>query len=136
MPKRILIVDDEPSIRMVLRAHLNRSGYEVTAAENGAEAISLLRNENYHLVVSDLKMPVVGGMEVLSHCIDTYPGLPVILITALGTVDSAVEAIKNGAQDYVTKPFDSDELMPIIEKALRIEEKSRSVLHEDAAGRY
>ena len=136
MPKRILIVDDEPSIRMVLRAHLNRSGYEVTAAENGAEAISLLRNENYHLVVSDLKMPVVGGMEVLSHCIDTYPGLPVILITAHGTVDSAVEAIKNGAQDYVTKPFDSDELMPIIEKALRIEEKSRTVLHEDAAGRY
>ncbi len=136
MTKRILIVDDEPSIRMVLRAHLNRSGYEVTAAENGAEAISLLRNEDYHLVVSDLKMPIVGGMEVLAHCQGTYPGLPVILITAHGTVDSAVEAIKKGAQDYVTKPFDSYELMPIIEKALRTEEKGRAVLHEDAAGRY
>ena len=61
MPKRILIVDDEPSIRMVLRAHLNRSGYQVTAAENGAEAVALLRNEAFQLVVSDLKMPVMGG---------------------------------------------------------------------------
>ena len=136
MPKRILIVDDEPSIRMVLRAHLTRSGYEVTAAENGAEAIDLLRNEDFHLVVSDLKMPVVDGMEVLAHCKTEYPGLPVILITAHGTVDSAVEAIKNGAQDYVTKPFDSDELLPIIQKALRTEEKGRLVLHEDAAGRF
>lgn len=136
MPKRILIVDDEPSIRMVLRAHLTRSGYDVTATENGAEAIAMLRNEDYHLVVSDLKMPVVGGMELLNHCNETYPGLPVILITAHGTVDSAVEAIKKGAQDYVTKPFDSDELMPIIEKALRTEEKGRTTLHEDAAGRF
>ena len=136
MPKRILIVDDEPSIRMVLRAHLTRSGYDVTATENGAEAIAMLRNEDYHLVVSDLKMPVVGGMELLNHCNEAYPGLPVILITAHGTVDSAVEAIKKGAQDYVTKPFDSDELMPIIEKALRTEEKGRTTLHEDAAGRF
>lgn len=136
MPKRILIVDDEPSIRMVLRAHLKRSGYQVTAAENGAEAISLLRKEEFHLVVSDLKMPVVGGMEVLAHCQEACPGLPVILITAHGTVDSAVEAIKNGATDYVTKPFDSDELLPIIEKALRTEEKTRTALHEDADGRY
>ena len=136
MPKRILIVDDEPSIRMVLRAHLTRSGYDVTATENGAEAIAMLRNEDYHLVVSDLRMPIVGGMELLNHCNETYPGLPVILITAHGTVDSAVEAIKKGAQDYVTKPFDSDELMPIIEKALRTEEKGRTNLHEDAAGRF
>ena len=136
MPKRILIVDDEPSIRMVLRAHLNRSGYQVTAAENGAEAVALLRNEAFQLVVSDLKMPVMGGMEVLEHCQIEYPGLPVILITAHGTVDSAVEAIKRGAQDYITKPFDSDELLPIIEKALRTEEKGRSELHEDAAGRF
>ncbi len=136
MPKRILIVDDEPSIRMVLRAHLTRSGYDVTATENGAEAIAMLRSEDYHLVVSDLKMPIVGGMELLNHCNETYPGLPVILITAHGTVDSAVEAIKKGAQDYVTKPFDSDELMPIIEKALRTEEKGRTNLHEDAAGRF
>ena len=64
----------------------------------------MLRNEDYHLVVSDLRMPVVGGMELLNHCNETYPGLPVILITAHGTVDSAVEAIKKGAQDYVTKP--------------------------------
>jgi two-component system response regulator AtoC len=136
MQKRILIVDDEPSIRMVLRAHLNRSGYNVTAAENGAEAISLLRRESYHLVVSDLRMPEVDGMALLAHCTEYHPGLPVILITAHGTVDSAVEAIKLGAQDYITKPFDQNELMPVIEKALRTEERGRQVLHADAAGRF
>jgi len=136
MTKNILIVDDEPSIRMVLRAHLERSGYAVTAAENGAEAISLLGKETFHLVVSDLRMPEVDGMALLSHCTEQMPGLPVILITAHGTVDSAVEAIKLGAQDYITKPFDKDELLPVIEKALRTEERGRSVLHEDPAGRY
>jgi two-component system response regulator AtoC len=136
MQKRILIVDDEPSIRMVLRAHLNRSGYAVTAAENGAEAIALLERESFHLVVTDLRMPEVNGMALLAHCTENHPGLPVILITAHGTVDSAVEAIKLGAQDYITKPFDQDELLPIIEKALRTEERGRSVLHEDAAGRF
>jgi nitrogen regulation protein NR(I) len=136
MTKHILIVDDEPSIRMVLRAHLERSGYGVTAAENGAEAISLLDRDTFHLVVSDLRMPVVDGMALLGHCTENMPGLPVILITAHGTVDSAVEALKQGAQDYITKPFDKDELLPVIEKALRTEERGRSVLHEDAAGRY
>ncbi len=136
MTKNILIVDDEPSIRMVLRAHLERSGYAVTAAENGAEAISLLERDTFHLVVSDLRMPEVDGMALLGHCTDQMPGLPVILITAHGTVDSAVEAIKLGAHDYITKPFDKDELLPVIEKALRTEERGRAVLHEDAAGRY
>jgi DNA-binding NtrC family response regulator len=136
MTKNILIVDDEPSIRMVLRAHLERSGYTVTAAENGAEAISLLGKDTFHLVVSDLRMPEVDGMALLSYCTEQMPGLPVILITAHGTVDSAVEAIKLGAQDYITKPFDKDELLPVIEKALRTEERSRSILHEDPAGRY
>lgn len=136
MTKNILIVDDEPSIRMVLRAHLERSGYAVTAAENGAEAISLLERDTFHLVVSDLRMPEVDGMALLGHCTDQMPGLPVILITAHGTVDSAVEAIKLGAHDYITKPFDKDELLPVIQKALRTEERGRAVLHEDAAGRY
>jgi two-component system response regulator AtoC len=136
MTKNILIVDDEPSIRMVLRAHLERSGYAVTAAQNGAEAIALLSKEGFDLVVSDLRMPEVDGMALLAHCMEQLPGLPVILITAHGTVDSAVEALKLGAQDYITKPFDKDELLPVIEKALRTEEKGRSVLHEDPAGRY
>ena len=136
MRKRILIVDDEPSIRRVLRAQLNRDGYDVTAAENGAEAITLLEREPFELVVTDLKMPGVGGMELLAYCATNFPGLPVILITAHGTVDSAVEAIKLGAQDYITKPFDQDDLRHVIQKALRVEERQRTALHEDEAGRY
>jgi two-component system, NtrC family, response regulator AtoC len=125
MRKRILIVDDEPSIRKVLKAHLGRVGYEVDAAPDGQAAIDQITAVDYHLVVTDLKMPRMGGMELLAWCTDKCPGLPVILITAHGTVDSAVEAIKLGAHDYITKPFDHDELRNIISKALATEEADR-----------
>ncbi len=130
-PKRILICDDEPSIRKVLRAHLRRAGYEVTVAENGAEAIQRLSEAPCDLVVSDLKMPEVDGMALLAHCRKTHPGLPVILITAHGTVDIAVDALKRGAHDFITKPFDQDELQAVIQKALATEERSRRSLRPD-----
>ena len=95
----------------------------------------MLRNEDYHLVVSDPRMPVVGGMEPLNHCNETYPGLPVIPITAHGTVDSAVEAIKKGAQDYVTKPSTPTNDAHHREGPPHRRE-GRSNLHEDAAGRF
>jgi DNA-binding NtrC family response regulator len=136
MAKRILIVDDEPSIRKVLTAHLRRFGYEVEAAEDGAEAIEMMREEAFHLVVSDLKMPVVDGMALLGWTTENQPGLPVILITAHGTVDTAVEAIKRGAYDYVTKPFDRDELHDVIVKALATEARNTRRLHEDPTGRF
>ncbi|MDP6932143.1 MAG: sigma-54 dependent transcriptional regulator, partial [Myxococcota bacterium] len=132
MRKRILIVDDEPSIRKVLQAHLARDGYDVSTAENGGDAISQLHSDAFDLVVSDLKMPGIDGMELLAYCCSHFPGMPVILITAHGTVDSAVEALKLGAHDYVTKPFDRDELRMVIEKALRTEEVGRANLHGDA----
>ncbi|HCH65928.1 MAG TPA: DNA-binding response regulator, partial [Deltaproteobacteria bacterium] len=94
MSKRILIVDDEPSIRTVLRAHLKRAGYHPLLAQDGQAACDILSTDPVDLVVSDLKMPRMNGMELLSHCRSNHPGLPFILITAHGTVDSAVEAIK------------------------------------------
>ena len=137
MQKRILIVDDEPSIRRVLKAHLGRAGYEVDTAPDGQEATEHLRRVDYHLVVSDLKMPRMSGMDLLQWCLENQPGLPVILITAHGTVDSAVEAIKLGAHDYITKPFDRDELRRIIAKALRTEEADRRRFRSAAPqGRY
>src|SRR5262245_26446818 len=136
MEKRILIVDDEPSIRKVLTAHLHKFGYEVDAAVDGDEAISRLRNDLYHLVVSDLRMPGTDGMALLAWVQDNQPGLPVILITAHGTVDSAVQALKQGAYDYVSKPFDRDELHGVITKALATEERNAQRLHEEPAGRF
>lgn len=118
MSKRILIVDDEPSIRMVLSAHLRRFGHEVETAADGALGIAMLQAEPFNLVVSDLKMPKCDGMELLAWCTENLPGLPVILITAHGTVDTAVAALKQGAFDYVTKPFDQDELHALITKGL------------------
>jgi len=136
MQGRILIVDDEPSIRKVLLAQFRRAGYSATSADNGGAAIALLESEPFDLVVSDLQMPGVGGMELLTYCTANLPGMPVILITAHGTVDSAVEAIKQGAHDYITKPFDQDELRTVIAKALRVSIASSHQLHEDAAGRF
>lgn len=121
MTKRILIVDDEPSIRKVLSAHLRRFGHEVETAADGAIGVRRLQEEPFHLVVTDLKMPNLDGMQLLAWVQEHLPGLPVILITAHGTVDTAVAALKQGAFDYVTKPFDQDELHGIITKGVASE---------------
>lgn len=126
MQKRILVVDDEPNIRKVLRAHLRRGGYLVEEAEDGRQALAWLNQEAFDLVISDLRMPGLDGMSLLARCREDFPGLPVILITAHGTVDSAVEAIKLGAHDYITKPFDQDELQKVILGAIRVEERGRA----------
>jgi two-component system response regulator AtoC len=131
MTKRILIADDEPSIRKVLSAHLRRFGYEVEVAVDGDEAVMRLEEEPFHLVVTDLKMPGRDGMGVLSWVSQNQPGLPVIVMTAHGTVDTAVEALKRGAFDYVTKPFDKDELHQGIQKALLTEERNARQFRPD-----
>jgi two-component system response regulator AtoC len=132
MTRRILIVDDEPSIRKVLAAHLRRFGHEAETAEDGAAAILRLQEEPFHLVVTDLKMPSVDGMGILRWVHQNQPGLPVILITAHGTVETAVEALKAGAFDYVTKPFDRDELHNVITKALATEQRNVARMHDEA----
>ena len=124
MSKRILIVDDEPSIRKVLSAHLRKFGYEVDTAADGKIAVEMLQRDPFHLVVTDLRMPHFDGLDLLGWAGDNFPGLPIILITAHGTVDTAVEALKRGAFDYITKPFDRDELHGIIAKALATEARN------------
>ena len=136
MSKRILIVDDEPSIRKVLSAHLRKFGYEVDTADDGAQAITKLNQEIFHLVVSDLQMPGVTGMDLLNWVEVNQPGLPVILITAHGTIDIAVTALKRGAFDFISKPFDRDELQLTIAKALATEARNAAKLHEDSKGRH
>src|SRR5580704_17441957 len=117
--KQVLIVDDEPNLRKILSAQLSRDGYDVLTAEDGEEGLLILRDHHIDLVVTDLKMPKVDGMALLRQALAEDPDLPIVMITAHGTVDTAVEALKIGAFDYLTKPFDKEEVRQIVAKALR-----------------
>src|SRR5689334_23160832 len=122
--KQILVVDDEPNLRRVLSAQLDRDGYDVHTAEDGAQGLAILEEHHIDLVITDLRMPKVDGMELLRRALALDPELPVVMITAHGTVDNAVEALKTGAFDYVTKPFDQVEVRTIVRKALRTRDLS------------
>src|SRR3954464_3502035 len=122
--KQVLIVDDEPNLRKILAAQLSRDGYDVLLAEDGEQGLSLLREHHIDLVVTDLKMPKVDGMTLLRHALAEQPELPVVMITAHGTVDTAVEALKTGAFDYITKPFDQEDVRTIVRKAVRTQDLS------------
>src|SRR3984885_8819943 len=120
--KQVLIVDDEPNLRKILSAQLTRDGYDVLTAEDGEQGLHLLREHHIDLVITDLKMPKVDGMTLLKRALEEEPELPVVLIPAHGTIDTAVEALKRGAFDFVTKPFDKDEVRQIVAKALKTRE--------------
>lgn len=122
--KQVLVVDDEPNLRRVLSAQLSRDGYDVHTAEDGKQALSVLAEHHIDLVISDLRMPNVDGMELLKRALEIDAGLPVVMITAHGTVDNAVEALKLGAFDYITKPFDQLEVRTIVKKALKTRDLS------------
>jgi len=117
--KQLLVVDDEPNLRRVLSALLDRDGYDVHTAEDGQQALEILEDHHVDMLLTDLRMPRVDGMELLRRALSMDPELPVVIITAHGTVDNAVEALKTGAFDYITKPFDQAEVRTIVKKALR-----------------
>ncbi|UCE35371.1 MAG: sigma-54-dependent Fis family transcriptional regulator [Deltaproteobacteria bacterium] len=116
---RVLIVDDDPVILEVIGDILKKNGYEVVAAPNGAAGIRELERKYFDLVLTDLVMPDVDGMEVLNHVVSTSPKAICVILTGHGTIKSSVEAIKKGAFDYITKPITADELLVVIEKALK-----------------
>jgi two-component system, NtrC family, response regulator AtoC len=115
---RILIVDDELNMRLVLKAMLTKEGYEVFVAEDGLAALNVLKTTDIATIVTDLKMPRLDGMGLLNRVAKEYPSIPIIIITAYGTVNTAVDALKKGAFDYITKPFDQDDLRNVIRKAI------------------
>ncbi len=122
--KQVLVADDEPNLRRVLSAQLARDGFEVHGAEDGEQALKILAEHHIDVVITDLRMPKLDGMSLLKRIVAEYPDIPVIMITAHGTVNTAVEALKRGAFDYVTKPFDRAEFQAVVTKAARSRELS------------
>lgn len=119
MKPRILVVDDEESIREFLDIMLRKEGYEVTTAEDGQKAFELTKKKTFDLIISDLQMPNLTGMELLKKVKDNDPSMLFMMITAFGTTDTAVNAMKLGAYDYISKPFKIDEVRMNISNALK-----------------
>ena len=116
--EKILIVDDEIALRQSLNILLARHGYSVETADSANQALSILENEHFDMVISDLRMKEMNGLELLRRIKTSYPDIEVIILTAFGSIGGAVEAMKSGAFDYVTKPFKNEQLLVVVEKAL------------------
>ena len=116
--ERILVVDDEEQMRDLLAKVLERKGFQASVCGDGTEALAFLEKEPVDLVVTDVRMPGLGGMEALRAVKELNPDIVVIIMTAFGSIDQAVQAVKEGAYDYINKPFKIDEMLLTIEKAL------------------
>ncbi len=134
----LLITEDETRMREVIMMLLSDLQLNIFEARDGQEAIEIFDSETIHLVITDLKLPKVGGMAVLNHIKEVNPEVPVIIITAFGSIDNAVEAIRLGAFDYVTKPFTEDKLRSCVEKAMQISRLTSEVeyLRKEIEGKY
>ena len=124
MTYNILVVDDEKNIREGLGKVLELDGYKVLLACDGKEAIQKLDRGDIDLVITDLKMPNLSGEEVLRKATSTSANLPVIILTGHGTIENAVQAMKNGAYDYLTKPVNMDRLSLLVQRALSARENA------------
>ncbi|HAL56488.1 MAG TPA: hypothetical protein DCP63_08435 [Bacteroidetes bacterium] len=115
---RILVVDDEDALRTVLSSELEGEGYKVASAADGAEAISILKNQAFDLILLDIKMPNVDGFEVLRFVKETHPETKVIMLTGFADLKNAIESKKLGAEDFVSKPYDLVDLLTTVERVL------------------
>lgn len=135
---RVLVVDDEESLRRVMQVHLQRQGYETRTVGTGEEALQLLETLEFQLLLTDLRMPGISGLDLLREVRRRFPEIAVIILTAFGTIENAVEAMQSGAYHYVTKPIQFPELSLIVDRALEhtrlVEEVKR--LRESLDARY
>ena len=118
IPKHMLVVDDEKSVRDLLAEYLNEYGYEVTCAANGQDALKLYKQGHFDIILSDLNMAPMDGLELLSQVKEINSDAIFIMITGYPSITSSIEAIKKGARDYITKPFNIDEIRVKVERAL------------------
>ncbi|MHC4734198.1 MAG: response regulator, partial [Planctomycetota bacterium] len=130
---RILVVDDEIDMRNGLQKILSRKGYTVDTAEGGLRAVEKMKQTSFKVVIADLKMPEMDGIEVLRRAKDINRTIAVIIITGYGTVTSAVESMRLGAFDYITKPFKPDDVTDIVERALKTERALQEEEHQEAS---
>ena len=125
MPGSVLIVDDEENLRHTLAFILKRAGYFITSAENAQEALSCLSSGTYDIIVLDLRMPEMDGLSLMHLIHDKYPTAPIFILTAYGSLESAVEALRLGARDYFLKPVDPAHLIKRIEEVIEEERSAR-----------
>jgi DNA-binding NtrC family response regulator len=136
--ENVLVIDDEKSICTVISHILKADGFDVTTATSGEEGVKLLESAPFDLVISDIMMDGIGGREVLKRALEIAPGVPVIMITAYGTIDSAVELVRMGATDYIAKPFVNEDLKLRVRKAMESKrlEKENVHLREELSRKY
>ena len=115
---RILVVDDESSMRLGLTEVLERAGFAVTAVDSGPAALDALGAQPHALVLSDMRMPGMTGAQLLANVQERHPGLPMVMMTAYGTVEDAVSAMKTGAREFLTKPFSPQEVLHVVRALL------------------
>ncbi|HEX6277445.1 MAG TPA: response regulator, partial [Polyangiaceae bacterium] len=115
---RVLVVDDEKFIRDIIADFLGMEGYIVRTAEDGTSAISELERARYDMVISDLKMPRMGGLDLLKEVARAHPDTLTVIMTGFGTVETAIDAMKRGAYDYILKPFKVEEIVHIVQRGL------------------
>ena len=134
----ILIIDDEKGLLEVLNVVFRKEGYEVKTAASGPEALDILNNNSVDLVITDIRMPHLSGMEILRYVKENQPEVPVIVITAYGSIQQAVEALKAGALDYIVKPFDVEELKILVARGLERKhlEQENILLKKDLKEKY
>jgi two-component system response regulator FlrC len=127
MREELLVVDDEPQMLIAVNEIIRRLGYGVTTAGNGMEALRRLKEKYYGLIITDMRMPEMSGLDLLRRIKNQSPQTPVVLLTAYGTVQNAVDAMREGAVDYLLKPFDTDALENVVRRALESGKKEKAL---------
>jgi len=134
--RRVLLVEDDASLRSVMSYHLRKAGYEVAEAPDGARALDAVAEQAFDLVLTDIRMPQMDGLDLLRQLRARDLDVPVVMLTAFGTIHDAVEAMRSGACDYLTKPVEKDQLLHAVDRALRLGdlERENRRLREELAG--
>ena len=114
----ILLIEDDPGIVVTLRRVLSDEGHSVKVEKRGDAGLALAKQDSFDVVITDMRLPGLGGLELVRELHEAKPHLPIILMTAHGTTETAIEATKSGAYDYLLKPFDIPEFIELVEKAL------------------